>query len=37
MNTLRRYLAREVAQATGFVLLALMSLFSERSVSGVVP
>lgn len=27
MNTLRRYLAREVAQATGFVLLALMSLF----------
>jgi lipopolysaccharide export system permease protein len=28
MNTLRRYLGREVAQATGFVLLALLSIFA---------
>ena len=28
MNTLKRYLGREVAQATGFVLLALLSIFA---------
>jgi lipopolysaccharide export system permease protein len=28
MNTLRRYLAREVALATGFVLLALLAIFA---------
>jgi lipopolysaccharide export system permease protein len=28
MNTLQRYLGREVAQATGFVLLALLSIFA---------
>ncbi|MDZ7652530.1 MAG: LPS export ABC transporter permease LptG [Burkholderiaceae bacterium] len=28
MNTLRRYLGREVAQATGFVLLSLLSIFA---------
>jgi lipopolysaccharide export system permease protein len=34
MNTLKRYLGREVAQATGFVLLALLAMFAFFDIVG---
>ena len=33
-NTLKRYLGREVAQATLFVLLALLSIFAFFDIVG---